>query len=401
VERAIARKCELTDPIASIESLFACPGAVTVADLQACVVCENQRAATTLIGQQSGEQFAALVLPGGSLQAAVDAAAPGDKILILPGMYAEEVVVQTDGLQLVGCGAATNDRPRLVPPGGVGPHPNGIFAANVDGLVFQGLEVFDWDENGIFVTGATGVTFRDVVGDGNANSVYAIYPVQSRDVLIEGCVARRIADAGIYVGQDENIVVRYNLAEDNVAGIEIENSAFAQVYGNLARHNTGGMLVFKLPGPPLQLSNDHEVFDNVSIDNDTPNFGDPNSAVGAIPDGTGLLVLSNDSSDFHHNILQGNGTFGLAVVDQRTVNLLSPGSFNPESPDQRAEGNIFRDNLITGNAFNPDATPPNDVPPEVATNLIYLLGEGAPNCFVGNVVADGPDPIGLDASVCP
>jgi hypothetical protein len=91
----------------------------------------------------------------------------------------------------------------------------------------------------------------------------------------------------------------------------------------------------------------------------------------------------------------------LAVIDQRTVNLISPGAFNPESPDQKAEDNVFRHNLISGNGFAPDSTPPNDIPPEFATNLLYVLGEPASNCFMDNVLADGPDPIGLAASVCP
>jgi parallel beta-helix repeat protein len=397
-EKAIAKKCDLQSPEAGIESLFACPGAETVEDLQTCIVCENQRGAIELFTQQNGESFQAIT--SSVIGAVVDAADAGDKILVMPGTYRENVVIDVDGLQLVGCGAATNDRPVLSPPA-TDPSPNGVFAAGLDGLVFQSLEVFDWEENGIFVSGADGVTIRDVIGDGNDRSVYAIYPVQSSDVLVEGCVARRISDAGIYVGQDVRPVVRYNTAELNVAGIEIENSELGQVYGNYAVDNTGGMLVFKLPGPALQVSRDHEVFDNVLVDNNTPNFGDPNAAVGVIPDGTGLLVLSNDTTDFHHNIVQGNGTFGIALIDQAAVNALNPGTFDPPSPEQAASGNTFRANLVTSNGNTPDATPPNDVPAEIASNIFYLIGEAAPNCFEGNVVGNGPDPIGLEISVCP
>ena len=60
------------------------------------------------------------------------------------------------------------------------------------------------------------------------------------------------SDAGIYVGQSRNIVVRRNQVEFNVAGIEIENSTDADVYDNMATNNTGGILVFNLPGPPVQ-----------------------------------------------------------------------------------------------------------------------------------------------------
>jgi parallel beta-helix repeat protein len=402
-EGAIAKKCDLTSPDAGIDTLFACPGAETVEDLQTCIICENQAGAVELFTQQNGERFQAVVSETSSpIQSFVDAASVGDKLLILSGNYPQDVTIDTDGLRLVGCGAATNDRPVITPPAS-GAATDGIRASGVDALLFQSLEVVGWENNGIFVQGAAGVTFRDVIGDGgsNQNSVYAIYPVQSSGVLVEGCVARNIADAGIYVGQDTAPVVRYNTAEDNVAGIEIENSEFAQVYGNYASNNTGGLLVFKLPGPPLQVSNDHDVFANVLIGNNTPNFGDPNSSVGVIPDGTGLLVLSNDTTDFHHNIIQDNGTFGIALIDQAAVNALSPGTFNPTSPEQAASGNTFRSNLVTGNGNSPDTEGGNGVPAEIATNIFYLILEVAPNCFEGNVVADGPAPVGLENSICP
>lgn len=80
------------------------------------------------------------------------------------------------------------------------------------------------------------------------NGAYGIYPVQTRNVLIEDSVAIGASDAGIYVGQSNNVVVRNNRAEFNVAGIEIENSVGADVYGNVVTNNAGGILVFNLPG---------------------------------------------------------------------------------------------------------------------------------------------------------
>lgn len=67
------------------------------------------------------------------------------------------------------------------------------------------------------------------------------------NVLIEGCTAIGASDAGIYVGQSKNIIVRNSRAYHNVAGIEIENSLMADVYDNESTENTGGVLVFDLP----------------------------------------------------------------------------------------------------------------------------------------------------------
>ena len=83
------------------------------------------------------------------------------------------------------------------------------------------------------------------------------------------------------------------------------------------------------------------------------------------------------------------------------MNALSPGTFEPPSPEQAASGNTFRANQVTGNGNAPDTEGGNGVPAEIASNILYLIFEAAPNCFEGNVVADGPDPIGLDGSVCP
>ena len=75
-----------------------------------------------------------------------------------------------------------------------------------------------------------------------------MYPVQCQNVLIDGCEAIGASDAGIYVGQSHEIIVRNSRAYRNVAGIEIENSTMADVYNNIAEGNTGGILVFDLPG---------------------------------------------------------------------------------------------------------------------------------------------------------
>ena len=41
----------------------------------------------------------------------------------------------------------------------------------------------------------------------------------------------------------------------NVAGIEIENSYYADVYDNVAENNTAGILVFDLPDLPNKVEN--------------------------------------------------------------------------------------------------------------------------------------------------
>jgi len=374
-----------------LPSVFACGGAESVAELQQCLLCEGWGHAVDLVEQQYAETGVFVENGAGAIETAVNAAAPGAKLLIEPGDYAEQVTIESSGLSLVGCGAATNDRPRLVRPEGAGPFQRGIFAAGQDGLHFQSLEVVNWDDDGIFVQGATGVSFRDVIGDGALNSTYAIFPIESTGVLIEGCVARNVADAGLYVGQSQGIVVRYNRVEDNVAGLEIENSIDAFVHNNYATTNTGGLLVFKLPGLALQESRDHVVSHNVSDANNTDNFAS-GGAVQAIPRGTGFLILSNDLSVFEYNVARGNDSFGFLFLDQEVANLFGA-DFDPTSPDQKAENNLVTNNEFTGNGAN-SAAP-------LGGNIGFLIGEvGDPadhgNCFVDNVTGPLPDVIQVE-----
>ena len=48
------------------------------------------------------------------------------------------------------------------------------------------------------------------------NGAYGIYPVQTTNVLVEGSVAIAASDAGIYVGQSRDVIVRNNEARDNI-----------------------------------------------------------------------------------------------------------------------------------------------------------------------------------------
>ncbi|RMF73805.1 MAG: hypothetical protein D6740_03200, partial [Alphaproteobacteria bacterium] len=146
------------------------------------------------------------------------------------------------------------------------------------------------------------------------NGSYGLYPVESENVLIDGCVAIGASDAGIYVGQSRHIVVRNSRAERNVAGIEIENSFFADVHDNLASHNTGGILVFDLPNLPQQGGHDIRVFRNRIIDNDQPNFAPPGNIVANVPKGTGLMIMANRRVEVFGNVFRGNATADVLVI---------------------------------------------------------------------------------------
>jgi parallel beta-helix repeat protein len=393
---AIDKKCA---PGAStwLPSVSACGGSLSAVELARCLMCDGWNHAVDLVEHQYGEAGVLVTPAVDAIQDAVTNATTGTKLLVASGNYPDPVVIDKSGIAIVGCGAATNDRPRIE-RADAEPDPNrGIESLAHDDLHFQSLEVVDWNDDGIFVSGAVDVSFRDVIGDGDLNSTYAIFPVESEGVRIEGCVAREVADAGLYVGSSEGIVVRYNRIEANVAGLEIENSIGAFVHNNTATGNTGGILVFKLPGPVLQESRDHVISHNVSVENNIDNFAQPGSTVSVIPPGTGFLILSNDDTTFEWNRATGNRSVGFLMIDQAAANLFSdPPAFPVLSPDQKSQNNLVEQNVFTGNGLDPEI-------PIGAGDIAFVLGEpGDPldhgNCFQNNVA---PETALVTASQCP
>src|SRR5581483_10115819 len=96
------------------------------------------------------------------------------------------------------------------------------------------------------------------------------------------------SDAGIYVGQSQKVVVRKCRAEQNVAGIEIENCTDADVYENMATNNAGGLLVFDLPGLQAKNGRRVRVHDNQVFANNHENFAPKGNIVATVAPGTGM-----------------------------------------------------------------------------------------------------------------
>ncbi|MBX9732045.1 MAG: right-handed parallel beta-helix repeat-containing protein [Sphingomonas sp.] len=149
-------------------------------------------------------------------------------------------------------------------------------------------------------------------GSKTSNGAYGLYPVQVTNVLIEDSVVKGASDAGIYVGQSNNIIVRNNRAEGNVAGIEIENSTAADVYGNVVTGNTGGILVFNMPDLPVPGSKTR-VFKNQVVANNLANFATKGTAVASVPPGSGVIVNSNDDVEIFDNDLKDNQTANVII----------------------------------------------------------------------------------------
>lgn len=253
------------------------------------------------------------------LQSALIEAQPGDVVQIAAGRYE-----LTDGLSLdverVTVRGAGADKTVLSFKGQQGAG-EGLLVTS-DDVVLRDFAIEDSRGDGIKSKGADRIVYKGIRvewtgGPKATNGAYGIYPVESHDVLIDGCVVRGASDAGIYVGQSENIIVRNSIAEYNVAGIEIENSRRAEVRGNVARHNAGGILVFDLPNLPMVGGGQVKVIANTIEANDTPNFAPKANIVASVPTGTGVLIMANDHVEVLNNTLRDNGSANVMIVSYR------------------------------------------------------------------------------------
>lgn len=216
-------------------------------------------------------------------------------------------------------------------------------------FVMEDLTIQNSPGDAIKITDSEGVTFRRVRtwwsgGPDVENGAYGFYPVLCKDVLIEHCVAECASDAGIYVGQTKNTIVRYNRASRNVAGIEIENTIGADVYENEATGNTGGLLAFSLPGLTIENGRQARIFKNRVYDNNLANFAPKGAIVSKVPAGTGVMIMATNDVELFDNDIHGNKTANCAIVSFRDSDKRqAPPEFNRYPQGIHIHDNRFAD----------------------------------------------------------
>jgi hypothetical protein len=315
-----------------------------------------------------------VVEPGESIQAAVDAARPGTKIVVKRGTYAENVVVTTDDVTLKARGA------EIVPPATPGaptpcsfgePAGDGICVAGqldfppdgpptvrdpVEDVTVKGFEIRGFAANGIVFLGA-----EDLVAKHNETEddhEYGIAAFFASGGWIVGNEASGSEEAGIYVGDspEADVTIAGNRTFDNqLFGIFLRDAADGRVVGNESSGNCVGAIVLNTGA---NVAGDWRFFGNRIHDNDR--FCPPGGEEGAPPlSGIGIALANASGNVLIGNEIVGNEpsgavpfTGGVVVVDAR-----SPGAEPPS--DNLVERNailgnqpdVFWDGSGTGNAF--------------------------------------------------
>ncbi|UUO07771.1 right-handed parallel beta-helix repeat-containing protein [Blastopirellula sp. J2-11] len=266
------------------------------------------------------------------LQGRLITAAPGEVIILPVGRFKldKELNVAASSVTIRGQGPDQT----ILQFAGQRTGSHGLLATG-DNLVLEDFAIEDAAGTALKTLGCRNVIFRRLRaewtgGEKPTNGAYGLYPVQCDNVLIEACTAIGASDAGIYVGQSRQVVVRRCRAERNVAGIEIENTIDADVYENVATNNTAGLLVFDLPGLPQRNGKRVRVFNNQVTKNNHVNFAPQGNLVATLPPGTGMMVMATDDVELFQNEISANKTCNLAVLSYETAGTRhSDANFDP------------------------------------------------------------------------
>ncbi|HEY8154221.1 MAG TPA: right-handed parallel beta-helix repeat-containing protein [Myxococcota bacterium] len=379
--------------------------------------------ASSAAADGSDYRYLQLVSPGQSIQAAIDRAAEGGWILVLPGTYREtadatnglnitrgvnlvglstprkKVVLENSGSQrngIVAVPAAHTDcmscHASMAPPfellPGVDPSPLST-EPTIYGLSISGITIQNFSNNGLFTRNVDGFKFIDVHSVGNRN--YGIFPTASKNGLIAHSSATGANDSGIWVETSELVAVTHNLVEGNVNGFEVSNSEEILLANNEARGNTVGMAILFLPDIFDERPDSRRITvrNNHVHDNNKPNTARPGSILSTVPSGTGILYLGVDDSVISKNVVRNHDFVGIGVVDYCAV--VAGGPFDclvdPDITlgfllDNAASNNQVIENVVVENGVDVD---PGNPFAFAASDLALITDGDNRNCYQDNI----------------
>jgi parallel beta-helix repeat protein len=280
-----------------------------------------------------------------TIQAAVDAADPGDTVVVPDGVYRETVAVTEPGITITGSRAAVLD--------GVG---QGLFfgirvrsldGSRLDGFTLDGLTIRGYTRSGIQLSGVD--NFRLTRTSYVDNPLYGLFPVRCTHGRVDHNEVSGSLDSGVYVGQCADVLVDHNIAHDNTIGLEVELSSRVVVEDNTSTDNTVGAVVQILPGRDGNVTDDVLVRRNVLSGNNRPNTVTGPGLVGLLPSGIGVLNMAGDNVRIVDNIVSGNRSGGIGVISLLPDLLALEPTLDP-APD----GGEVRRNVARGNGYDPD-----------------------------------------------
>lgn len=339
------------------------------------------------------------VRPGESIQAAVDAAMPGDTINVMPGDYVEQndgraAVRITKPLKLIAM-SSPDEKVRILPgPGqtsGILIEPENFGDPDVDGVEIKGFTVEGFENNGIWLRFVKNFTIEDNESINNLEN--GIWPTLSADGLVKNNVSYGALDSALWVEASENVRVISNELHHSPTGFEVTVSNEIYAEDNDIHDNTVGVGLYHPssaglpPLEPLDRNGFWHIVGNRIYDNNFENPAPEGSIVAELPPGIGILITGVDNLDIEDNLIENNDFLGIAMVDYCLVvagTRADCADNPPQVEDTAPEFNRVVGNTLVNNHGDP--------PPGQFQAFAADIGElgGADNCFSDNLIDNTP-----------
>ena len=242
-----------------------------------------------------------------TIQGAVDAAQPGELVLIAPGTYNEAVNVVTDEIVIRGL-----EREGVVLDGEF-ELDNGIRVLGASGVAVENLTTINYTDNGVFFTAADGYRASYVtayrIGD------YGIYAFDSVNGQIEHSYGAGSPDAGFYIGQcfPCNAVVDNVLAEHNGLGYSGTNAGGdLYIINSTFRNNRAGIVPNSGSYELCYPQRINTIVGNTVHSNNQPDT--PAIDVAMLAMGNGILVAGGIANTIERNLVYDHDKVGIALT---------------------------------------------------------------------------------------
>jgi hypothetical protein len=326
------------------------------------------------------------VAPGQSIQAAVDAAQPGDVIKLAPGTYQASVLIQTNDITIEGSGSGPTgtviEPPAQFPDNACGTTnaafcwrgtvvgsdgPTSFPTSFVDGGRLTGLRIAEGFSIDVTLAATNGAQVDHIVtlGDDSGGFTYDIVDVVSEHSVIEGNSLANAGHAAIYVGNynvpNSETLVEGNVVTNGFYGIAEYDSQGVDITGNNVSDSCSGVMAYndslRVPG-----GDDINITGNSLTDNNA--FC---AAEGSFPvdQGSGVIVVGSSDTTVSRNLVAGNvGTSplsgGIVVVSSRPYDsaeevdesgvTVTGNALQGNGPDDLKWDGLGSDIAFTGNA---------------------------------------------------